>query len=124
MKAAALTEAEWKIIRVLWEKSPLTMMEVTRALEAETGWTKHTVSTLLKRMQQKGTVRVGEEGGLKTYSPGVKKAKVAGEQTKTLLSRLFSGRASLLVSSLVEQGNITEEEIEEMLDILKKAAKK
>ena len=118
-----LTEAEWKIISVLWEKSPRTMMEITHALEAETGWTKHTVITLLKRMNQKGTVRILKEGGAMTYVPAVKKAKVAGEQTRTLLSRLFSGKASLLVNNLVEQGDVTQEEIEEMLDILRKASK-
>ena len=119
----SLTEAEWKIIQVLWDKNPLTMMEVTHALEAETGWTKHTVITLLKRMQSKGTVHIGERDGIKTYAPAVKKEQVAREQTRTLLSRLFSGRAAMLVSNLVEQGDVTEDEIREMMEILKKASK-
>ena len=33
-----LTEAEWKIMLLLWEKSPRTMMELTRALAEDTGW--------------------------------------------------------------------------------------
>ena len=37
-----LTEAEWKIMLLLWEKSPRTMMELTRALAEDTGWSKHT----------------------------------------------------------------------------------
>ncbi len=119
----SLTEAEWKIIQVLWDKSPLTMMEVTHALETETGWTKHTVITLLKRMQSKGTVHIGERDGIKTYAPAVKKQQVAREQTRTLLSRLFSGRAAMLVSNLVEQGDVTEDEIREMMEILKRASK-
>lgn len=118
-----LTEAEWKIIRVLWDANPRTLMEVTRALEAETGWTKHTVLTLLKRMLAKGTVRLDVRGGAKAYVPAVEKDKVAGEQARTLLSRLFSGRAALLVNTLVEQGEVSQGEIEEMLDILRKASK-
>ena len=113
-----LTEAEWKIMLRLWERSPQTM------LEPETGWTKHTVITMLKRMQQKGTVDICEDGPVKTYTPAVEKDRVAQEQTETLLRRLFSGRASLLVSNMVERGEIDDKEIRELEAILEKAKKK
>ena len=119
-----LTEAEWKIMLRLWERSPQTKMELTRALEPETGWTKHTVITMLKRMQQKGTVDICEDGPVKTYTPAVEKDRVAQEQTETLLRRLFSGRASLLVSNMVERGEIDDKEIQELEAILEKAKKK
>jgi BlaI family penicillinase repressor len=119
----ALTEAEWKIIKLLWDKSPLTMMEITRALEEATGWTKNTVTTLLKRMIQKGTVAIDETGGVKHYLPKVDKEKVTREQTDTLLKRLFSGKASLLVTNLVERGNMTDEEIHEIMKILEGTSK-
>ena len=117
-----LTEAEWKIMLTLWEHSPRTMMEITRALEPDTGWTKFTVTTMLKRMLQKGTVTMDESGAVRTYSPAVEKDKVAREQTQTLLSRLFSGKASLLVSNMVEQGEMEESEIREIMEILRKAS--
>ncbi len=37
------TDAEWKILEVLWESHPRTMAEITKQLEPETGWTRHTV---------------------------------------------------------------------------------
>lgn len=120
----ALTEAEWKIIKLLWENGPMTMMEITRALEAATGWSKNTVTTLLKRMNQKGTVRVDETGSVKRYHPAIDKEKVMGEQTDTLLHRLFSGKASLLVTNLVERGNMTEEEMRQIIKILQDASEK
>ena len=103
----ALTEAEWKIMLLLWEKSPWTMMELTRALAEDTGWSKHTVITMLKRMAVKGTVRICEDGPEKTYFPAVSKDRVAREQTQTLLKRLFSGRASLLVNDSDRNGRKT-----------------
>lgn len=120
----ALTEAEWKIMQILWESGSMTMMEITRALEEATGWTKNTVTTLLKRMIQKGTVSVDETGNVKRYSPHVEKGRVTREQTDTLLTRLFSGKASLLVANLVEQGKMTEDEIKELMKILKNASEK
>ena len=119
-----LTEAEWKIMTSLWDKHPQTMMELTRSLNDETGWTKHTVITMLKRMQQKGTVTICEDGPVKTYSPAVEKSRVAQEQTHTLLSRLFQGRASLLMSELVRQGELSPEEIQEIETILLDAKNK
>lgn len=117
-----LTQAEWKIMLILWEHSPRTMMEITRALQPETGWTKYTVTTMLKRMQQKGTVLMDDGGAVRTYSPAVQKEKVAREQTQTLLSRLFGGKASLLVSNLVEQGEIEASEMKEIMQILSKGS--
>lgn len=122
-RKAQLTEAEMNVMQLLWEKSPRTMRELTQALENETHWTKHTVITLLKRMQQKGTVHVHEGGVVKTYSPAIEKQQVAQEQTASLLSRMFSGRASLLVHNLVEHGDVTDQEIQDMMEILKKAQK-
>lgn len=52
-----LTEAEWKIMLLLWEKSPRTMMELTRALAEDTGWSKHTVITMPQAHGGEGTVR-------------------------------------------------------------------
>ena len=88
------TEAEWKIMEILWDASPRSMPEITKLLAPATGWTRHTVITLLKRMQEKATVRV------------------------------FSGNASLLMNTLVDSGEITVKEMEELVELLKSEGKK
>ena len=115
-----LTEAEWKIMLKLWEHAPQTMMELTRSLAPETGWSKHTVITMLKRMSAKGTVYIDETGSVKKYTPAVSRDRVAQEQTQTLLTRLFGGKPSLLVSELMEQGKLDEQEIEALRKLLAK----
>ena len=117
-----LTEAEWKIMLKLWDHAPQTMMELTRSLESETGWSKHTVITMLKRMKGKGTVLIDETGPVKLYAPAVSRDRVAKEQTETLLSRLFGGKPSLLVSELLENGALDEEELEALRKLLEKKA--
>lgn len=119
-----VTEAEMKILLRLWDRNPQTMMELTRALEAETHWSKYTVITLLKRMEAKGTVRVDESGSVKTYSPAVDKASFAREETNSLVRNLYGGSAALLVQGLVEQGNISNAELDELFAILRNAANK
>ncbi len=106
-----LTEAEWKIMAELWRNTPRTIMQLTRILQPETGWTKHTVIALLRRMETKGTVRAQAEGRAKAFYPTVSRERVVLQQTKDLLSRLFDGKVSLLVADLVAQEAISLEEL-------------
>lgn len=114
------TEAEWKIMEVLWESAPRTMSEITKILEPSTGWTRHTVITLLKRMQEKGSIEVDESGPVKMYSPLIGREEASAGQTKKLLSHVFAGKASLLINHLVDSGEITLKEMEEIVDLLRK----
>ena len=118
------TEAEWKIMEVLWESAPRTMSEITKALEPATGWTRHTVITLLKRMQEKGTVAVDESGDVKRYSPLLSQEEASSQETKKFLSHVFSGKVSLLINHLVDSGEITLKEMDELMDMMRKNGKK
>ena len=116
-----LSDAELKIMEVLWEHSPQTMARITQALYHETAWTKNTVITLLKRMIAKGTVRVDETVFPKIYAPLVERKALARQETKSLLSRLFQGSATMLMSNMVEEGGVTNEELDAMMRLLQKA---
>ena len=118
MARKLITEAEGKIMDVLWTQSPLTMMEITHQLEQETGWTKHTVTTLLKRMLDKGTIAVDASGPVRTYSPLMVKEDAARQETRSLLKRMISGKASLLVSNLVEDGELSEDDLRDLLTMV------
>ena len=117
--AIQLTEAEWKIMEVLWEQSPRAMADITRELEPATGWTRHTVITLLKRMLDKGSVTVDESGAVKMYAPRITREQASTDQTRRFLSRVFSGKATLLISNLVDSGDMKVEEIEALLALLR-----
>lgn len=113
------TDAEWKIMEVLWASAPRTMAEITRELEPSTSWTRHTVITLLKRMMEKGSVSVDESGNVKRYMPRVTREEASREQTQKLLNRVFSGKASLLVHNLIDSGEMTAEELQNVLDMIR-----
>ncbi|MCK6462072.1 MAG: BlaI/MecI/CopY family transcriptional regulator, partial [Planctomycetes bacterium] len=62
-----LTDAEWKVMRCLWEKSPATARDVATRLD--TGWAYTTVRTFLDRLAGKGAVRAKKAGGTLAYAP-------------------------------------------------------
>lgn len=119
-----LTEAEWNIMLALWKQSPLTIMQLTHALEEETGWSRHTVIALLRRMETKGTVRFEEQGRATAVYPMVKKEQVAKQQTKTLLDRLFGGKLSVLVADMVAQEEVSEDELDALMETIERARRK
>ena len=118
------TEAEWKIMEVLWDHAPRTMSEITKALEPTTGWTRHTVITLLKRMLEKGTVAVDESGDVKRYTPLMTQEEASTQEMRKFLSHVFSGKASLLINHLVDSGEITLKEMDELMDMMRRNGKK
>ncbi len=117
--AVQVTEAEWKIMEVLWDHSPRTMTEITAILEPETGWTRHTVITLLKRMLEKGSISMDDTERAKKYTPLITREQASTEETHKFLSHVFKGKASLLVNHLVDAGELSEDELEQILDMIR-----
>ena len=117
--AIQVTEAEWKIMEVLWDHSPRTMGEITAILEPATGWTRHTVITLLKRMTEKGAVSMDDTGRAKKYVPLISREEASTVETHKFLDHVFKGKASLLVNHLVDAGDLSEDELKQILDMIK-----
>lgn len=113
--ALQCTDAEWKILEVLWARAPQTMAEITRALAPSTGWSRHVVITLLKRMEEKGTVSVDDTGAAKRYTPLVSQKEASAEETGRFLSHVFRGDATLLLSQLVDSGRLTADDLQQLL---------
>ena len=110
----SLSNMEWKLMNQLWSSSPMTLMQLTRALEADTGWTKHTVITMLTRLENKGAVRWEQDGRARQYSP-----VITAEEARR--DRVYGGKLGLMMSALVEDKALTKEDIEELSEILRKA---
>ena len=116
-----LSEAEWKVISALWEEAPQTIMQLTHCLQDTTGWTKHTVMTFLRRMEEKGAVHYEEGGKAKQYYPDIRQEDAVLQETEDFLEKVFQGRLGLMLNTMVEQKALSKEEIAELYEILQKA---
>ncbi len=116
-----LSEAEWKVMKLLWEESPKTMMQITNLLKETTGWTKHTVMTFLKRMEEKKAIHYEEGGRAKLYYPDIKKEEVVLQETEEFLHKVFDGRMGLMLNTMVEKKVLSKSEIDELYKKMKKA---
>lgn len=116
-----ISSSEWKIMSLLWENEPMTIMQITAALSNETGWSKHTVITFLKRMEDKKAVRFEQIGNAKHYFTLIKREYIAVSETQSFLQRLYRGSIGMMVNSMIKQNALSKEDINELYDILKKA---
>ena len=116
-----LSEAEWKVMNYLWEEAPRTIMQITNHFKETTGWTKHTVMTFLRRMEEKGAVHYEEGERAKLFYPDIEKTEVAFQETEEFLDKVFNGRLGLMLNTMVERKSLSGEEITELYEILKRA---
>lgn len=124
MKKNKLSEAEWKILSLLWEREPMTITNIIAGLKDETGWSKSTVITLLGRMEEKGAVRYEQGKNARLYYSVLKRDDAAVPETRSFLRRMYSGSLGLMINSLLEQGELSDEEIAELTDIIENAKSK
>ena len=117
--APDISEAEWTIMEALWESSPRTASEITKALRATTNWAENTVRTLLTRLVEKGALKTGEnEGGTRTFIPAVKRETCVRAESQTFLDRVFGGAAKPLLVHFAQNSKLTAEEIKELKKLL------
>lgn len=116
-----LSDGEWKLMNKLWEGSPLTITQLTAALQAETGWGKHTVITMLSRLEAKGAVC--HDGGhpAKRYSATLDREDAAQSETRSFLDKVYGGRLGLMMSAMVDSRALSQEDIDELTAILENA---
>lgn len=116
-----LSDSEWKIMSLLWEESPITIMKMVAALKDDTGWTKSTVITLLNRMETKGAIYYEENGKAREYYPAVNREQISAEEAECFLDRVFKGSLGLMMNTMVNRKSFSREEIDELYEILKTA---
>ena len=116
-----LTNSEWYVLDCLWERSPMTVMELVAALGGRPGWAKSTTITTLRRMEDKGLVHCDLEGRTKHYTPMVSRDRAARRETRSFLDKVYRGSVGLMMSALAEDQALSKAEIDELYEILRKA---
>jgi len=118
---AKLNDTEWKIMMLLWKECPLTCRQIEDALKEDTGWSRHTIISFLKRMMEKDYIAMEDASPARLYYPLLDKDKTVLQEARSFAKKIFDGKMGLLVSSLADSEDITKDEISCMLQSLKQA---
>lgn len=113
-----LSENEWYIMQVLWDYPAATLRKICDELYETKGWTKHAVTSFLKRMETKGAIKVDESGKVNCYKALWSKEDTILKETGSVLERIYNGDLLLMVSNAVKQQELSAAEIKELKDML------
>ena len=119
-----VTNSEWYVMNCLWEKSHLSLMQLVPLLKESAGWSKSTSATMVRRMTEKDLIGYEENGKTKYFNPKVKKQDVVVQETRDFLQRIYDGSVGMMMSALVRQNDLSQEDILELQEILKAAQTK
>jgi predicted transcriptional regulator len=93
----AITEAESRVMEILWQRAPQGSEDLATQLHAATGWHENTVRTLLNRLVRKGAVTAERDGRRFLYSPLLTRDAWQTTESRSLLDRVFGGRVAPLL---------------------------
>jgi BlaI family penicillinase repressor len=101
-----LTEAEWPVIKVVWETEPCTAPAVQEKLQKSTGWTYSTVRTLMDRLVAKGMLKARKEGKITIYNSAVTRRQAQRSELFYTLKHAFNGALAPMVQCLLESKDL------------------
>lgn len=118
-KDISIADTEWKVMEVLWREPMLTIGEIRNRL-SDTAWSDSTIKTLVRRLTQKGALKIDDTEGQFRYCPAVSETECKRKETKNLVDRIYHGSVKLLMANLVSDSNLSEEETKQLMDIIDK----
>lgn len=117
----SLTDAEARVMAVLWESQRATVADVVRALSKRRVVSYSTVQTILRILETKGYVAHDKVARAFIYRPVVDERQARRRALRHLVSRLFKGSPSLLVLNVLEDERIDPNELRQLKKLIEDA---
>src|SRR5580658_540547 len=122
-KAIRITEAEWEVMAVVWDRAPVAASTVVEVLEHRKQWTLATVRTLLRRLVNKGALDQRADGKRYIYTARISMAECARRESESFLDRVLGREPSAAILHLVKRADLSREDIQELRRILREKEK-
>jgi BlaI family penicillinase repressor len=124
MTSTQLGRVQLLIMQVLWERGRATAREITDAINATEPIAHSTVQTLLRGLEEKGSVSHEAQDRTFVFFPLVQEHEFKQNATRDLVERVFGGSVGSLVAHLLTHENVSREEIDEIRKLISQRGKK
>jgi BlaI family penicillinase repressor len=112
-----ISDAEWEVMKVLWEKSPISVSDLSREL-ASTGWHQKTIRTMVIRLARKGVIDHQVKDGVYHYSPLISKTESLSAATRSFVDRVFDGALAPMIAHFAGHRRLSAQEKSELKKLL------
>jgi predicted transcriptional regulator len=119
-KPSHLTEAELRIMKIVWKKERATVTDVAASLPSELNLAYNTVLTTMRILETKGYLKHAKPKNSRAfvYQPVVDRMEATRNAVRHLLGRFFSGSAEALVLNLLEGDELDGAELKKIRKLL------
>jgi BlaI family transcriptional regulator, penicillinase repressor len=115
-----ISDAEWRVMKQLWAKSPQTGNQIVETLSEVNQWSPKTVKTLLNRLVQKKALGFERQGREYLYYPLVDRDACAQVESRNFLKRVFDGAVQPMMAAMIENEDLSADDVRELKRILNK----
>jgi BlaI family transcriptional regulator, penicillinase repressor len=117
-QSETLTEAELRIMDVLWLKSSATVQQVLDALEQRPALAYNSVLTTIRILEKKGYLRHSKDGRAHIYEPVIGRKEATRDEIRHLVGRFFRNSQDQLVLNILEDRGVEQDELERLRKML------
>lgn len=118
MDTVKLFDSELKLMELLWQHEPITAKKLSLLAKESFGWNKNTTYTVIKKLVEKQIIRREEPDFVCTSL--VKKDDVIKAETSSIIDKLFGGSKQAFFSAMINDENLSEEEIAQLKQMIEK----
>ncbi len=120
-KSPTLTEAELRLMEILWEKGPATVHQLLEALSGKPALAYNSVLTTIRILEKKAYVQHLKEGRAHLYMPLVGRKEATRSEVSNLVGRFFKNSHELLMLNLIQDRSLDAEELRRLREMLAQA---
>ncbi len=118
-----ISEAEFEVMKIVWKSAPINTNEITERLLKTTSWSAKTIQTLIKRLVTKGALTYEKQGRVFVYTPLVEENEYISQQSNSFVKRFYDGDISAMLSSYLENNQLSETELNHLRSLLSKKSR-
>ena len=119
MNKLQITDAEFCVMKALWEIEPCTSNEIVEKVSKKQEWNNKTIRTLINRLVSKNAVKAEKtDNKAFIYSSLISEKDYIKVENNNFINKLYGGSVKLMLASFVENNNLSDEEIQNLKNIL------
>jgi len=115
-----LTEAEWDIIQVVWERQPCAAPTVQEELAARKKWSYSTVKTLMDRMATKGLLTTERIRNLMLYRSAISRQDAQRGELMRAVKRAFGGAFTPMMQFMLDSDTLSRKELDDLESLIRR----
>ena len=113
-----ISEAEFQVMKIVWEHAPVSTNQVTEYLTRTTKWSPKTIQTMLKRLVQKKALTYDKEGRVFIYTPLIGQLDYVNQESRHFLQRFYNGNLVSMMTAFLDMEELSQQEVDELKELL------